>query len=92
MSTPSNTTIVVKYDLYKTTINYSISINTPNIIHNIKFTNLPTSSQRKNTQNKYIEKPVSQKEIIIVNNNTSIYLLICMILALFLFSCIIFLN
>ncbi len=91
MSTPSNTTIVVQYDLYKTTLNYSISINKPNIIHNIKFTNLPTSTQqRKNTQNKYIEKPVSQKEIIIVNNNTSMYLLICMIIAFFLFFIIVY--
>ncbi len=90
MSTPSNTTIVVKYDLYKTTINYSISINTPNIIHNIKFTNLPTSSQRKITQNKYIETSVPQKEIIIINdNNDNNYMLmywwICIIIALFLF-------
>jgi hypothetical protein len=64
MSTSSNTTIVVQYDLYKTTMNYSISINKPNIIHNIihniKFTNSPTLTQRKNTQT---------KQIIIVNDN-----------------------
>lgn len=85
----TNTTIVVQYDLYKTTMNYSININTPNIIHNIKFTNLPTSTQRKNKQNK------QNKQIIIVNDNQnndlSMYWWICMILALFLFSCIIFL-
>jgi hypothetical protein len=85
MSSSSNTTIVVQYDLYKTNMNYSICINTPNIIHNIKFTNLPISSQRKHTQNKYIETP--QKEIIILNNNnTSMYWWICMIIILFLFS------
>lgn len=87
MSTTSNTTIVVQYDLYKTNLNYSININSPNIIHNIKFTNLPISSQRKNTQKKYITPSVPQKEIIIVNNNdTSIYWWFCMIIALFLFS------
>jgi hypothetical protein len=79
MSTSSNTTIDVQYDLYKTTMNYSISINTPNIIHNIKFTNLPRSSQIKTKQ---------KKEIIIVNdnhNNMPKYWFICIILALFLF-------
>jgi hypothetical protein len=85
MSTTSNTTIVVQYDLYKTNLNYSISINTPNIIHNIKFTNLPISSQIKTKQNKYITTP--KKEIIIINNNNmSMYWFICIILALFLFS------
>ena len=89
MSSSSNTTIVVQYDLYKTNMNYSISINTPNIIHNIKFTNLPTASQRKITQNKYIETTVPQKEIIIINDNNndmSMYWWICMIIILFLFS------
>ncbi len=90
MSTILNTTVVVKYDLYKTTMNYSISINTPNIIHNIKFTNIPTSSQRKNTQNKNIETYVPQKEIIINDNNDNNYMLMywlsCMIIALFIFS------